>query len=94
MPRPPHRRSGSGRDGYGSSLLLPRGRDGQMPTWQRLGLADLPLRPGQGLCPRARWNLDLLQRVRWPEIEELAGQRSESLRVGSATLAEVTAHVL
>lgn len=69
MPRPPLRRSGSGRDGYGSSLLLPRGRDGQMPTWQRLGLAHLPRRPGQGPCPREHWSLGPPQRVRWPEAE-------------------------
>lgn len=81
MPRPPHRRPGNGRDGYGSSPLLPRGRDGQMPTWQRLGLAGLPLRLGQGLCPRARWNLGPLQRVRWPEVEALAGRGLEFLRV-------------
>lgn len=72
---PPPRRPGSGSDGHGSALLLPRGRTRQMPTWQRLGLVVPPRRLGQGRSPRGRWSLEPRMRVRQAVAEQTAAGR-------------------
>lgn len=77
------RRPGSGTDGHGSALLLPRGRARQMPTWQRLGLAVPPRRLGQGRSPRGRWSLEPRVRVRQAVSKQVAAGRESGSLWGS-----------